>query len=585
VLLASAFVSYVGPFNKVFRDQILAKFLEFFKANNVPMSEGSNPLTVLTDEATVAGWNTCGLPPDRVSTENGSILSNSERYSLVIDPQLQGITWLRRTWDPKGLKVTRLSNPKMVKIIEFAVEAGEPVLIENMDNSIDAVIQPVYSRAIVKRGKSKYIKMGDKELQLSPSFNLFLHTKLSNPHYPPEIQAECTLINFTVTEDGLEDQLLSLVVKMERPDLAATKEQLISDQNGYKIKLKELEKGLLKQLAEAEGDILENIELIESLEYSKKLSGEIQEKVEIAKETEININVASEFYRPAASRGALVFFLMNELYKIHSFYKFSLDSFVIVVQRAINIVAEQMNPKKAKKEPEEGAEEGEEAPEEPPAEEEEEPEQVEMTPRTLEKRVNALTESITYQGFNYTRRGTLEADKMILATMLCFRIGVRHARIDAREVESLVRKEVALEPPHQPDSLKFIPESAWAAVKGLESIKTFEHLIQQMEGEALQWRKWYQEGEPEVVDLPRALKDISLFHRILLLRALRPDRLINALRMYVKDNMGEEYVEQPAFSIEATYAEMDISTPMFFVLFPGVDPTPEVEFIGKQNGK
>lgn len=239
------------------------------------MSEGSNPLTVLTDEATVAGWNTFGLPPDRVSTENGSILTNSERYSLIIDPQLQGITWLRKTWDPHGLKVTRLSNPKMVKTIEFAVEAGEPVLIENMDNSIDAVIQPVYSRAVIKRGKSKYIKMGDKELQLSPNFNLFLHTKLSNPHYPPEIQAECTLINFTVTEDGLEDQLLSLVVKMERPDLASQKEQLISDQNGYKIKLKELEKGLLKQLAEAEGDILENIELIESLEYSKKLSGEI----------------------------------------------------------------------------------------------------------------------------------------------------------------------------------------------------------------------------------------------------------------------------------------------------------------------
>jgi len=86
VLLASAFVSYVGPFNKVFRDKILAKFLEFFKLNNVPMSENSNPLTVLTDEAAVAGWNNYGLPPDRVSTENGAILTNSERYSLIIDP-------------------------------------------------------------------------------------------------------------------------------------------------------------------------------------------------------------------------------------------------------------------------------------------------------------------------------------------------------------------------------------------------------------------------------------------------------------------------------------------------------------------
>jgi dynein heavy chain len=128
---------------------------------------------------------------------------------------------LRKTWEKHNLQVTRLSNPKMVRTIEQSVEAGNPVLIENLENTIDAVIQPVYARAVIKKGKSKYIKMGDKELTLSPNFNLFLHTKLSNPHYAPEIQAECTLINFTVTQAGLEDQLLALVVKKERPDLAA----------------------------------------------------------------------------------------------------------------------------------------------------------------------------------------------------------------------------------------------------------------------------------------------------------------------------------------------------------------------------
>lgn len=133
VLLASAFVSYVGPFNKQFRDKILYdEFIPFFKANGIPMSEDSNPTNILTTDAICAGWFTNSLPPDRVSVENGCILNNSERYSLIIDPQLQGITWLRKTWDPKGLKVTRLSNPKMVKTIEFAVEQGDPVLIENL---------------------------------------------------------------------------------------------------------------------------------------------------------------------------------------------------------------------------------------------------------------------------------------------------------------------------------------------------------------------------------------------------------------------------------------------------------------------
>ena len=148
--------------------------------------------------------------------------------------------------------------------------------------------------------------------------------------------------------------------------------------------MKELESGLLYKLANAEGDILEDIELIESLEFSKKLSMEISEKVEIAKETAINITIACEFYRPAASRGALVFFLLMELTKIHSFYKFSLDSFIIVVIRAIKIVADQMNPKKKKAKPEgdEAPPEGEEGAEGDAAEDEEE--EIELTKEDLD---------------------------------------------------------------------------------------------------------------------------------------------------------------------------------------------------------
>lgn len=201
---------------------------------------------------------------------------------MIIDPQLQGITWLKAREANSDLKVTRLSNPKVVKTLEAAIESGNPVLIENLEHSIDAVIAPVYSRQIINRGRSKYIKMGDKELSLSPQFNLYLHTKLQSPHYPPEIQAECTLINFTVTETGLEDQLLSLVVKKERPDLAAQKETLIQDLNGYKIKLNNLQSSLLKQLKDQKGDILDDITLIESLEDAKKVSTETSEKVAIA---------------------------------------------------------------------------------------------------------------------------------------------------------------------------------------------------------------------------------------------------------------------------------------------------------------
>jgi len=98
----------------------------------------------------------------------------------------------------------------------------------------------------------------------------------------------------------------------------------------------------------------------------------------------------------------------------------------------------------------EGEEEAEGEPEEKKeeVEEEEEEQQLEMTPKSLEKRVNDLTDSITYQGFNYTRRGTFEQHKLIVSTMLTFRIMVRMKKLDQVEVNALVKKEVASELPH-----------------------------------------------------------------------------------------------------------------------------------------
>ena len=75
-----------------------------------------------------------------------------------------------------------------------------------------------------------------------------------------------------VTFTGLEDQLLALVVRKEQPDLAALGEKLITQQTGFKIKMRELEDNILYKLATAEGDITEDVELIEGLEESKRVA-------------------------------------------------------------------------------------------------------------------------------------------------------------------------------------------------------------------------------------------------------------------------------------------------------------------------
>merc|ERR1719399_1940273 len=151
-------------------------------------------------------------------------------------------------------------------------------------------------------------------------------------------------------------------------------------QNEFKVKLAELEALLLEKLSNAEGDILDDVDLILSLEDAKKTSDEVKEKVVIAQETEIKINEISENYRPTASRGALLFFLLMDLCKMHTFYKYSLDSFVMVVTRAINSVTlrKPKEKKEEKKEEEkEEKEEGEEGEEEEADEDEEEKEEEE----------------------------------------------------------------------------------------------------------------------------------------------------------------------------------------------------------------
>ena len=108
----------------------------------------------------------------------------------MIDPQLQGITWIKKEKD-QDLKLSRLTNMKrLLQTLEVSIAAGNCILIENMEESVDAVLASVFSRATIKRGRSLYLQLGDKEIALHSDFKLYLHTKLSNPHYPPKIQAE-----------------------------------------------------------------------------------------------------------------------------------------------------------------------------------------------------------------------------------------------------------------------------------------------------------------------------------------------------------------------------------------------------------
>lgn len=73
-------------------------------------------MQVLVDEALVASWVKEGLPSDPTSVQNGTILNNSERWPLIMDPQLQGIVWIKEREAKNDLKVVRMEDDKKVQI-------------------------------------------------------------------------------------------------------------------------------------------------------------------------------------------------------------------------------------------------------------------------------------------------------------------------------------------------------------------------------------------------------------------------------------------------------------------------------------
>ena len=81
------------------------------------------------------------------------------------------------------------------------------------------MLDNILNKSYIQVGRILCVKVGDREVEIHPDFKLFITTRMSNPHYTPEVSTKVAVVNFTVKESGLEDQLLGIVVKAEQPTL------------------------------------------------------------------------------------------------------------------------------------------------------------------------------------------------------------------------------------------------------------------------------------------------------------------------------------------------------------------------------
>jgi len=557
-LLASAFVGYVSPFNAGIRVDLWKRaWITDITERTIPLSPGIDPLKVLATEGDIAAWQNEGLPADRVSVENASVVVSCARWPLMIDPQLQGVKWIKQRVGEE-LTIVQFTMSQWLSKVVFCISMGGTLLLEAVGSEIDAILEPLLSRAVIKRGRSaQIIRIGGEEIDYDPKFKLFLQSKLPNPHYRPEIAAQCTIINFIVTMEGLEDQILAMIVNVEKPELEQQKQDLVRRQNEFKVTLLQLEDDLLSQLSAADPTtILDNMPLIEGLEKTKATSAEITAQVKIALETEEKINVSRETYRRVAAEGSMLFFLIIQLSVIEHMYQYSLDSFVRFLYKAID-----------KAEPSDD----------------------------MQERCTILIKTIRMTIFRWVNRGLFERHKLIFCSMLAFRLfqlGQLSEEFNFSYFNFLMRgpSRSDIENPIS----EWLPNPAWFAVQKLTELEGFESFAQNMEKDAPnRFKDWFNELNPEEVKLPLDWKRLDqpgqIFQKLLVLRCLRPDRMASAMSDWIRNTMpaGREYMDCDGSSsffeiLSSVYEDSTNVTPIFFILSPGADPVKEVEKLGKK---
>uniref|UniRef100_A0A8P4KSK9 AAA+ ATPase domain-containing protein n=1 Tax=Dicentrarchus labrax TaxID=13489 RepID=A0A8P4KSK9_DICLA len=406
VFIAAACVAYYGAFTSHYRQLWIIQCQELY----IPISSSFSLINILGDPFVIRQWNTEGLPRDTVSTENGILVTEGRRWPLMIDPQDQANRWIRSKEVKHGLKVIKLTDPSFLRTLENAIRMGMPVLLEELKETLDPALEPILLKQTFVAGGRTLIRLGDSDVDYDKNFRFYMTTKMANPHYLPEVRVciKVTIINFTVTKSGLEDQLLSDVVRLESPHLEEQRNELIVRINADRNQLKDIEDRILKLLFTSEGNILDNEELVQTLQKSKvNLTSSIKE----AEATELMINSARERYRPVATRGSVLYFVIASLSEIDPMYQFSLKYFKQLFNSTIE-TSEKSS--------------------------------------VLEERLQILLDQILLNSYINVSRGLFEQHKLIYSFMLCVEVMRQRGEISDAEWQHFLRGAASLEKPDVP---------------------------------------------------------------------------------------------------------------------------------------
>lgn len=327
VLLCAAFLAYGGFFDQHYRNLMWQEWTFHLSEAGIQFKPSLSLTEYLSTPAERLEWQRHSLPSDDLCVENAIMMRRFNRYPLIIDPTGQATKFLLEQYRDRKITVTSFLDEAFLKSLESSLRFGNPLLIQDVEN-LDPILNAVLNKELRRTGGRVLIRLGSQDIDFSPAFTMFLSTRDPSVEFSPDICSRVTFVNFTMTRSSLQSQTLEQVLKAERPETDQKRKDLMKIQGEFRLRLRALEKLLLQALNDSTGNILDDDNVIKTLENLKREAGEIMKKAEATEVVMAEVEKVTAEYLPLAQACSSIFFVLEQLSAVNHFYQFSLRFFL-----------------------------------------------------------------------------------------------------------------------------------------------------------------------------------------------------------------------------------------------------------------
>lgn len=545
VLLCAAFMTYGGFFDQSYRQSMWQGWVDHLNQANLKYKTELSLTEYLSTTDERLSWQSKSLPADDLCTENAIMLHRFNRYPLIIDPSGQATNYLINEYRDRKMTVTSFLDEAFVKSLESALRFGTPLLIQDVEH-LDPILNAVLNKELRRAGGRVLIRLGNQDIDFSPSFTMFLSTRDPSVEFSPDICSRVTFVNFTMTRSSLQSQSLNQVLRAERPDTDKKRTDLMRLQGEFKLRLRHLEKSLLQALSESTGNILDDDKVIGTLETLKREAADVAKKVE---ETDIvmqEVDQVTAEYLPLAQASSSIFFVLEQLNVLNHFYQFSLRFFLNIFEFVLL-----HNPNLS-------------------------------SITDAKSRLGVLLNDIFVVTFKRTSRALLHRDHLMLA-MLLAQLKVRGSgdEIDEEEYSFLLEGGSERSGRYPPVTFPFLSPDQQGQLQAFQRLPCFKDVISHMSTDVETWEAFVASTSPENAMpnvWPEAPLTIVSIRQLLLLKCLRPDRMLAAISNYVNKIFNADILAQSSYDFDSVVtSEITSSTPVCLCSVPGYDASYRVE--------